>query len=209
MFKDKTIVLSGKNNKFNDFFLMTYFKKCAKIVVVEDYLESEFKNADIVFHYVSNEMQKIHGHFTKDEDDFKAKIVLEESIKHHVKKVVFLSDGTTPIENERMLKNLMLRYAKKPSKTMFTYTLYKGCKNPQQMVEFAKFTIKNSKNGDVFVKKVYERATFANRLKSLVSSKTKIEQNRDNLFTSTEMARSVDFGEYVKVPMESYILEEA
>jgi len=209
MFKDKTIVLSGKNSKFNDFFLINYFKKCAKIVVVEDYLGSEFKNADIVFHYVGDEMQKIHGYFTKDEDDFRANIALKESMKHHAKKVVFLSDGTTPIENERMLKNLMLRYVKKPSKTMFIYALYKGCKNPQQMVEFAKFVLKNAKSGDVFVKKVYERMTFANRIKSLISSKTKIEQNRDNLFTSTEMARSVDLGEYIKVPMESYILEEA
>jgi len=209
MFKDKTIVLSGKNDKFNDFFLMTYFKKCAKIVVVEDYLENEFKNADIVFHYVSNELEKVHDYFTRDEDDFKAKIVLENAIKHKAKKVVFLSDGTTPIENERMLKSLMLRYAKRGSKSQLTYTIIKECKNPQQMVEFAKFALKNAKNGDIFVKKVYERVTFANRLKSLVSSKTKIEQNRDNLFSSSELSRSIDFGEYVKVPMESYILEEA
>ena len=112
MFKNKNIILSGNNDSFNDFFLINYFKKAANITVVNDYLTSEFKGGDILFHYVGDELKKIHNYFEKDEDDFKATMAIKESIKNHIKNFVFLSDGTTSIQNEKMVKNLMLRFAK-------------------------------------------------------------------------------------------------
>ncbi len=208
MFRHKSIILSGNNNKFNDFFLMTYFKKAGNITVVQDYISSEFRGGDILFHYVPNELEKVHNFFAKDEEDYISKIVLDKSIKNYVKKVVFLSDGITPIENDKMIKNLMLRYAGQRSKTQFLYVMIKDCENMQEMVDFSIFALKNGKSGDIFVKKVHQRMTFANRIKSLVKKETKTQANRKSFYSSLEMSRAVDHGNYIKIPMESRVLEE-
>ncbi len=209
MFKNKSIILSGNNNQFNDYFLANYFKKAGNISVVESYLGGKYRGGDILFHYVSNELESVHNYFQKNEDDLKTKMTIKESIKNNIKKVVFLSDGTTPIQNDKMIKNLMIKASKESSKTSFLYIMIKDCKNMQEMVDFAIFSIKNSKNGDIFVKKVHERMTFANRLKSLLKSNSKTREEQDSLFSSNEMARIVDYGEFLRVSMESRVLEEA
>ena len=209
MFKNKSIILSGNNNQFNDYFLANYFKKAGNISVVESYLSGEYVGGDILFHYVSNELEKVHDFFQKDEDDLKTKMTIKESIKNHIKKVVFLSDGSTPVQNDKMIKNLMLKASLNSSKTSFLYIMIKDCKNMQEMIDFATLALKNGKNGDIFVKKVQQRMTFADRLKSLVKSETKRREDQDSFFSSSEMARVVDYGEFLRVPMESRVLEEA
>ena len=209
MFKNKSIILSGNNNQFNDYFLANYFKKTGNISVVEGYLSGEYVGGDILFHYVSNELEKVHDFFQKDEDDLKTKMTIKESIKNHIKKVVFLSDGTTPIQNDKMIKNLMLKASKQNSKTSFLYVMVKDCNNMQEMLDFATFALKNGKNGDLFVKKVHQRLTFADRLKSLVKSESKSHLQSDSFYSTSEMARVVDYGEFLRVPMESRVLEEA
>jgi hypothetical protein len=223
MFKDSIVVLSGDNKNFNNAFLKRFYNEVKEVRLLtsdifdksydeyekiklysnSDDLSQALKNSDYLFNCVNEELKLLKEFIVYDEYSFNSEKLLKEIVKiSSLKRVVFLSDGNTSLVNDKMVKNIVIKYAKKSQNSALNYLLAKNA-SVEEMIDTMLFTIKNTNNGDIFVKKVIQRQTFSDRLKSLLTPKTKIEEARESFFTSSEMSRMVDYGRYYKIALEN------
>jgi hypothetical protein len=223
MFENSIVVLSGDNRAFNNSFLKRFYSKVKEVrVLTNDIFDisydkyekiklfsnsKELKEAvngsDYLFSFVKEELKELKEFSIHDEFSFNSEKLLKEVVKTpSLKRVIFISDATTSVANDKMLKNIVMKYAKKSTNTAINYILAKNS-SVEELLDTMLFTAKNTNNGDIFVKKVREAQAFSERLKSLFSSKTKIEEERESFFTSEEMGRMVDYGKYYKISLES------
>jgi len=221
MFEKSIVVLSGDNKRFNNRFLERFYDSVSEIRILtsdifdksyDDHdkvklysnsnnLKNALKDGDYLFHFVSDELKTLKEFSIHDQYDFNSEKLLKEAISFSLKRVVFISDASTSVANDKMLKNLTIKYAKKTTTTSINYLLAKDA-SVDELIDTVIFTVKNTNNGDIFVKKTEERRTFSDRLKSLFISKTKIEQARESFFSSEEMSKMLDYGKYYKVSFD-------
>ena len=223
MFENSIVVLSGDNRAFNNTFLKRFYERVKEIRLLtsdifdksyDEYekiklysnsknIEDALSESDYLFSFVNEELNLLKEYSVHDEFSFNSEKLLKEVIKTpSLKRVIFISDGTTSVVNDKMLKNIVIKYAKISKKTAINYLLAKDY-SVDELLDTMLFTAKNTNNGDIFVKKVQEVQTFSKRLKSLFASKTKIEEARESFFTSSEMSRMVDYGKYYKISLEN------
>jgi len=223
MFENSIVVLSGDNRAFNNTFLKRFYERVKEIRLLtsdifdksyDEYekiklysnsknIEDALSESDYLFSFVNEELNLLKEYSVHDEFSFNSEKLLKEVIKTpSLKRVIFISDGTTSVVNDKMLKNIVIKYAKISKKTAINYLLAKDY-SVDELLDTMLFTAKNTNNGDIFVKKVQEVQTFSKRLKSLFSSKTKIEEARESFFSSNEMSRMVDYGKYYKIALEN------
>ena len=221
MIDGKVIVLSGDNKSFNQQFLKRFYHKAKEIRLLtdeifdksyDDYekiklfsnvddLKKALSASDYVLHFVSQEIDLLKAPASYDEYSFNSEKLIKSALECEVSKLIMISDGTTTMANDKMLKNLSIKYAKRATKTSINYCLVKDA-SAIELVDTVIFNIKTANNGDIFIKKVEQKQTFANRLKNLLSPLTKIEKERGSFLTGDEMAHTVDFGNYYKVVLD-------
>ena len=223
MFENSIVVLSGDNKAFNDAFVKRFYENVKEIRLLtsdifdgsyDEYekiklysnthkLKEAVSGSEFIFSFIREELKLLKEFSVHDEFSFNSEKLLKEAIKiPSLKRVIFISDGTTSITNDKMVKNIVIKYAKMSKKTAINYLLAKDS-SIDELLDTMLFTAKNTNNGDIFVKKVQEIQTFSKRLKSLFSSKTKIEEARESFFSSNEMSRMVDYGKYYKIALEN------
>jgi len=223
MFKEKVVVLSGDNRELNDRFIERFYDKVKqikfltsdifdkrydeyeKITLVSNIenLSQSLQNSDYLLHYVSDEISSLKGFMSlHDEFTFNSEKLLQSAIKASIPKVVFVSDGQSSLSNDKMMKNLAVKYANRSKKTDINYVLVKEA-DADEMIDSALFAIKTMKSGEIFVKKVEEKRSFSSRLKELFSQKSKIQKDRESFFTAEEMSRMIDYGKYYKIAVDN------
>jgi len=219
MFKDKVVILSGDNREFNNRFLKRFYEKVKEVKLltsnifdksydeyekitlvsnIED-ISKSLNNSDILLHYVTDELTNLKNTVcVHDEFTFNSEKLLQTAIKSSIAKFVFISDAKTSVANDRMMKNMAVKYSARSKSCSINYLLLKDA-SVDEMIDGVIFAIKSMNNGEIFVKKVQEKRTFSSRLKELFSSKTKIQKARESFFNSEEFARMVDYGKYYKI----------
>ena len=228
MFENKTVALSGNNKTFNQLFMKRFYEKTKEIRVItddifdktydelpkvklysnQDTLDESLKGVDYLYHFISEELKEYSTSFSFREDKrVMVSDIIKASILSHTKRVLFISDGTTTLANDKMIKNLVVKSStsllqKRNKTTSVNYVLAKGYANFDELLDFSLFATKTGTNGDVFVKKTDEKVSFSNKLKNLLLPKTKIERDRESFLMSGEMSRAVDYGQYIKIPLD-------
>jgi len=221
MIKDKVVVLSGDNKEFNNRFLKRFYDKVKEVKLLtsnifdksyDEYekitlvsnvenLNKALQNSDLLIHFVHDELSSLKNPTLHDEFTFSSEKLLQSAVNTKLPKVVFVSDGSTKIANDKMIKNIAIKYAFKSKSTSVNYVLVQDS-STDELIDSTLFALKTMSSGEVFVKKYQEQITFSSRLKDLFFSKSKIEKYRESFFTSEELSRMIDYGKYYKIAVD-------
>jgi len=232
MFEDKVVVLSGSNQNFNKLFIDRFYNRVKELKIItddifdksydelskvklyfkEDDLNIAFDGVDYLYHFV-DEQTDGHNLFFGDHDENSLLVnsIIKSSLQAKVKRVIFISDGSTSLTNDKMIKDILVHTAtnierKRDKSIALNYVVAKGFSDLYELLDFTLFATKTGYNGDIFVKKLEQKVSFAQRLKTLISPKTKLQEEKDSFFTPSEMARAMNFGLYFKIGLDENMI---
>ena len=224
MFQNKTILLFGDKNNFNNIFIKKFHNEAReirlltkdifdksyydipnlKLLGLHENLNSAFKNVDYVYCCISKDFENLVKHYIKEEMVVVYKSIVDTAINAKVKKVIFISDGSVSMENDIMIKNLVSRKALylNNHNNFTTSLVFSLCqtKDENYLVDFAILTTKIANSGDIFLKKALQKETFASKLKRLITKEKSEDQSA--FFDAEELSRVEDYWEYLKVPLD-------